>query len=472
LLPSLTLYNIAQWILTVTPTHFHVQANFLAHGIEKHALLALTSWGMELFRSSIADAAMLDMTLSDEGTCAFREKNKQDVVLLALDQNATTCCCRFWTAYHLQCSHLLLLHKGFCVKLCSRRWLQVSCLETSGGDHEEQFDSSVVSSDHVDTGLGGVAAAIASRNATLASTRPRNIGFSDILHVATDFAQAVANLSSNNKKLQYFGGIIKLTEMVKGNVESTGGVAVDDLLCGHFCMYDRSFAGKHGLPQNAKQSENVVGPDNQMKLGAPTPAYNHGKKRLKSWQEEKNDLKRRMMDSSYKKRCCSLCCNVGHIAKGSKCPIAVKYRAHLVGWNETHEIASRIGDPECFEVHRPDEHTRQHIHEWFCRGGSNDALSMLLPADAFHLVLQKSYYCAVANLHFRHNLIEVTVLKERGVELPGWEKAYFPAYQIRVWLEKNCSANQRKRHCLSALKKKTANHQLYQDNMYNYNIGC
>jgi hypothetical protein len=72
---------------------------------------------MELFRSSIADAAMLDMTLLDEGTCAFREKNKQDVVLFALDQNAT--------------------NKGFCVKLCSRRWLQVSCLETSGGGHEE-----------------------------------------------------------------------------------------------------------------------------------------------------------------------------------------------------------------------------------------------------------------------------------------------------------------------------------------------
>jgi hypothetical protein len=60
-----------------------------------------------------------------------------------------------------------------------------------------------------------------------------------------------------------------------------------------------------------------------------------------------------------------------------------------------------------------------------CRGGSNDALSMLLPADAFHLVLRNSYYCAVANLHFPHNLIEVTVLKERKVELPGWVQAYF-----------------------------------------------
>jgi hypothetical protein len=161
------------------------------------------------------------------------------------------------------------------------------------------------------------------------------------------------------------------------------------------------------------------------------------------------------MDSSCKSRCYVAPCVATTVTTPGEASV---------------RIASRIGDPECFVVHQPDEHTSRHIHECLFRGGSIDLLSMLLPADAFHLVLWNTYYCAVANLHFRHNLIEVPLLNERGVELSGWEQAYFPAHQIREWLEKHCAAKQRNRPCLSALQKKTANHQLSLDTMYNYNI--
>jgi hypothetical protein len=57
----------------------------------------------------------------------------------------------------------------------------------------------------------------------------------------------------------------------------------------------------------------------------------------------------------------------------------------------------------------------RHIHGWFPRDGTSGLLPMLLPADALHLVLLNTQYCAMAKLHFQQNLIEVTVLKEQEV---------------------------------------------------------
>jgi hypothetical protein len=86
-----------------------------------------------------------------------------------------------------------------------------------------------------------------------------------------------------------------------------------------------------------------------------------------------------------------------------------------------------------------------------------------IPSHAGHLVLLNTYFSAIENAHFNYNLIEVTVLDTQARELLGWEKAFLPANRIREWLEKYCSMPQRKKHCLSALRKKKENQEM--DNM-------
>jgi hypothetical protein len=93
----------------------------------------------------------MDMTLHADGKFAFTEKRHPDRILLTLDPSVTECSCSFWTAYLLQCPHLLLLKKSFGATICAHRWFQFSCLEKSTvdeqpHDHRDAASHSSVSS--------------------------------------------------------------------------------------------------------------------------------------------------------------------------------------------------------------------------------------------------------------------------------------------------------------------------------------
>jgi hypothetical protein len=89
-------------------------------------------------------------------------------------------------------------------------------------------------------------------------------------------------------------------------------------------------------------------------------------------------------------------------------------------------MAKRLGNPDLYEVKQPDEGTNESIQQWFSSAGC-----IAIPPTACHLVLLKTYFSANENLHYNINLIEVTILEENGLKLSGWEKAYYPAHQIR-----------------------------------------
>jgi hypothetical protein len=105
----------------------------LPDGIEKRACMTLSSWGVELFRSCISACAKVEQVLASDGKWIFIDKFVDGSVTIKLHPSATSCCCRFWKSFHLQCSHLLILHQGFRRNLCSRRWWQLSELGTSVG---------------------------------------------------------------------------------------------------------------------------------------------------------------------------------------------------------------------------------------------------------------------------------------------------------------------------------------------------
>jgi hypothetical protein len=128
-----------------------------------------------------------------------------------------------------------------------------------------------------------------------------------------------------------------------------------------------------------------------------------------------------------------LCWDEGHKAKGFKSRFVMSYKTNLIKWSDVPEFAKRPGNPAYYEAKQPEEEAKRRIYLWFSHGGSNS-----ISADAWHLVLLDTYYCAMANPLFSHNWIEVRVLGKRGNQLSGWEKAYFPAHLIGEWLEKNC----------------------------------
>jgi hypothetical protein len=74
---------------------------------------------------------LLGDEIDKDGKRDFFEKNKNDVVTIMLEEMANSCPWRFWKAFHLQRSHLLLLQQGFRLDLCSPRWFQLTGLGTS-----------------------------------------------------------------------------------------------------------------------------------------------------------------------------------------------------------------------------------------------------------------------------------------------------------------------------------------------------
>jgi hypothetical protein len=54
----------------------------------------------------------------------------------------------------------------------------------------------------------------------------RDIEFDDIMKVAHELVQSVANMSNRSHKNQFFGEMIRLTELVKGNLEAVNGMSL------------------------------------------------------------------------------------------------------------------------------------------------------------------------------------------------------------------------------------------------------
>jgi hypothetical protein len=69
---------------------------------------------------------------------------------------------------------------------------------------------------------------------------------------------------------------------------------------------------------------------------------------------------------------------------------------------------------------------------------------------------------------FQFNVVEVSVLEERGAEISGYEEAYFPVYRIQEWLKENCCKRKRRRHVMSKLRKEARS--LLQCKLYGYDV--
>jgi hypothetical protein len=269
----------------------------LPDGSEKEALRSLTSWGMKLFRSSIEDSLSIDMNMSSNGKCSFVNNNQPSVVLIKLEQNATACYCTFWKAYHLQCSHLLLLHKGFSVALCSPRWVQLEYLESSDGDSKGKIQSNDLGGNLFDPFDDQIVEV--GRLATVASQGDRTVTYRDILDATDELVKSVSNVSNLSVKQQHLGEIIRLAEIVKGDLKIVEGMPVQYLLDGQFSAYNQSSAGQQISAQDASLTVKCTMRDDQgkdvdvaigpltMKRAAPQPTHNHSKKRKKSKEEIK-----------------------------------------------------------------------------------------------------------------------------------------------------------------------------------------
>jgi hypothetical protein len=166
---------------------------------------------------------------------------------------------------------------------------------------------------------------------------------------------------------------------------------------------------------------------------------------------------------------CSLCWGFDHRAKGTIFPLTGKQKAQLITWNDIAEMMSNLGNQDYFLVSHPDMDTTKQINQWFFGDGSCGIVSNEIPAGACHLVLLDTYYCPTPNQHICHNLIAVTVLEEGGRTKSGWVNAFFANHQIADWLEKHRVLRQRRRHSLSALRRKTGTQHVSQSNMYIYN---
>jgi hypothetical protein len=94
------------------------------------------------------------------------------------------------------------------------------------------------------------------------------------------------------------------------------------------------------------------------------------------------------------------------------------------------DMAAGFGNPMLYEVNQPDDERKQMTRKGFEK--------IEIPKIARHLVLLNLYFCGMENQLFQYNVVEVTVLEERGTELFGYENAHFPVYRIQEWLKENC----------------------------------
>jgi hypothetical protein len=168
----------------------------------------------------------MEMILSVDERWVFSEKTNRGQAFFALHQNATSCSCNCWKAYELQSTHFLLLHRGFCLNLCSSRWHQSSGLRSSLGEDEDGHKSTSVSTVGVDNLNAASDANVLDPRGVDddASNGARHIGFVDIVNVANDLAQSVANLCNQTQKNHFFSEKIRLVEIFKRHLDEVEGV--------------------------------------------------------------------------------------------------------------------------------------------------------------------------------------------------------------------------------------------------------
>jgi hypothetical protein len=139
--------------------------------------------------------------------------------------------------------------------------------------------------------------------------------YRDILDATDELAKSVSNVSNLSVKRQYSGEIIRLTEIVKGNLKTLEGMPVQYLLDGQFSVYNQSSAGQQISAQDASLTDKCTMTDDQgkdvdvaigpltMNRAAPQPTHNHSKKRKKSKEvlEEKNSNAEAQLTKSRQK---------------------------------------------------------------------------------------------------------------------------------------------------------------------------
>jgi hypothetical protein len=435
----------------------HGESSHLRDGIKKQALLALGSWGMELFGACMETSETMDMMTQMDGMCAFVEKSHPDRILLTLHPSAEECSCTFWIAYNMQCPHLLLLRKKFDATLFSRRWLKFSCLETSAGSahvesefanfsHESSVGKEESNFDEV------VAAAInnndACQIACSASTEATQMESSNIHRLLREIGYMVVALRDKKKKNLYCGHLLKLSEMLKGNEERVQGMSLESLLEAHVSLFARPSTRKivfsrentinQGKTFGIETLSSQERPTLCMTRGGPPLPNSHSKKRKMS----SNEI---MIQSTKKKPCCSLCYGQKHKANG--CPFIGEYKANLVPPRDVRDMTTKLGNPLYFEVKQLDDETKRLIHQSTVSGVSN-----AVPEHAWHLVLVNTYFGPIPDQPHEYNVVEVTVLGQGGRQLPGLERVCFPVYSVKNWMRKHCGVTGRKKHILSALQ--------------------
>jgi hypothetical protein len=146
-----------------------------------------------------------------------------------------------------------------------------------------------------------------------------------------------------------------------------------------------------------------------------------------------------------------------------KCQVVSRYVAMLVDSKDVPDMAAGLGNPMLCKEKQPDEERKQMIKNWFEKTDSDE-----VPNNARHLVLWNCYFCAMENQMFQFNVVEVSVLEERGAEISGYEKAYFPVYRIQEWLKDNCCKQKRRRHVMSKLRREARS--LLPCKLYGYNV--
>jgi hypothetical protein len=323
----------------------------------------------------------------------------------------------------------------------------------SVGDEKEDYQVDICS-DNIFDDESVDSVAVERQDST---TDGNNLRFQDIIKITGNLGQAVANVSNHAKKKHFVAELIRLLEIVKGNSETVQEMSEANLLGGHFSMYHSSSTGANRVSKGGIVAEGCIleGGDctdgeavtyqATMKRAAPAPPNNHGKKRLRSGMEMRN--------ANHQKQSCSLCGMVGHKAVGTQCPVVARCKAPLIPWRDIENMAGRLGNPEYFEVKQTSNVTRLAIQQHLSQGSS-----IAIPLEACHLVLLNTYCLQTENKRSNFNWIEVAVLGQRGKELPGWERAYFPDYQIGNWLRKHCASPGRKKNVLSALRCRSADH--------------
>lgn len=171
------------------------------------------------------------------------------------------------------------------------------------------------------------------------------------------------------------------------------------------------------------------------------PSGSNGGSRLRS----ANEILGNTMRSSNKRiPVCSLCLLQGHKV-GRSCIIVKDYKATLVTAKDSLKFAKSLGNPNAYLVESPSSTVKASIKEWVIGDFS-------IPSSTCHIVAKRVFFSAKpSESPFEMNVVEVSLLDGSGAPIAGNDPAYFPAWKVHFWIEKNCVSTGRKKHLLSCL---------------------